>query len=167
MKIYSVIALAVVISSCGKDKKVAYTNDMEQSIGWVNHHTLKGEPNAHSGGYVSFTDSAQVYSLTLREKISVVKSSGASKIFASAWVNPRSLAAKGSLIVSVDANNKNYMWLTLSMDGIAKEPGKWAQLAFTGELKGDLPEEAMLSVFFWNTSKEDIMVDDLEVRLEK
>lgn len=169
MKKYLALAVVVMLVACKKEKKesMTYTNDAEQMLGWCNYHTLRGVANAHSGGHVSYTDSAQVYSLTLREKMSVIKKADAARIIASAWVNPETMAGKGSLILSVDGNNKNYFWKSFDSQLVVKQPGKWYNLTITETLPADLPDDALLSVFFWNTSKLPIMVDDIEVRLAK
>lgn len=161
------IVVAAALSSCKKKKDIlVFSNDGEQSIGWVNYHTLKADGAAHSGGHVSVTDTVHQYSLTFKEKLANVRKAGADKASVHVWVKPKGGSPKGCLIVSVDGADKNYTWQCLPVESIAKEAEKWTELAFKVKIPQEAPDDAHVSVYVWNTSKEELHVDDIEVRFE-
>lgn len=168
MKNYLLILLAAIaLSSCKKREPIVFTNDSEQSFGWINQRTFKDDPNAHSGGHVSSTDSVQQYSITLREKIANVRKQGATKVLVSTWVKFSDPSAKACLVVSFDHNGKNLGWQCMPAESVIKEAGKWIELTYTMKFPAGLPDDATVSVFVWNTSKVEVQVDDMEVRFEK
>jgi hypothetical protein len=161
------IAATALATSCKRKKEpIVFSNDADQTIGWVNYHTVKADANAHSGGYVSLTDTVNQYSLTLKQKLSDVTKTGADKASVHVWVKPMGASPKACLIVSVDAPDKNYMWQCLPVESIAKEANKWTEIAYKVKLPADAPENAHVSVYIWNTSKEQLLIDDMEVRFE-
>jgi hypothetical protein len=171
MKKYMLFAAASIILTAGCEKKkeepLSYSNDNEQSLGWVNQQTIRQVPKAHSGSSVSLMDSVQIYSITLRESLSKIKQWGAAKLMAKAWVNLSGPDSHGGLVISIDGNGKNYLWQSVPFESFAKTPGQWAEVIAKVKLDPKLPDDALLSVFGWNTSKTQIMVDDLQVSFEK
>jgi hypothetical protein len=162
--IFPGLLLAAFIAGCDKPREVVYSNDAEQAIGWINQHTLRHGQGAHSGGWVSHTDSAFPYSLTLREKWSDLRKAGVKKVSSKAWVKFVSMSAKGGLVVSVEDQGKALVWEMLPLDSIVKKEGEWTQVKLDIPLKSDLPPGSVISAYVWNTSKDTILIDDMEVR---
>lgn len=163
-RLFLPLIATVIICSCTKPKNLVYTNDAEQGLGWINQHTLKRVPDAHSGGWVSVTDTASVYSLTLREKLSEVRKVNASNVVVRAWIKFKSMAAKGGMVVAVEENGKALQWELLPLESIVKKAGEWTEVRYNVALKSDLPDGAVVSVYMWNTSREEMLLDDMEVR---
>lgn len=147
-----------------KPRELVYANDAEQYFGWSNQNTLKQVSGAHSGTSASVTDSSWVYSLTFREKVSELEKVNARKASVKAWVKFKSLAAKGGLVLSIDDNGKSLQWELLPLESVVKNEGVWKEVKLDVMLKKDIPPTAVVSVYMWNTSKEEIMLDDMQVK---
>lgn len=162
----TIIAFAFI--ACNDEpQRLVYTNDAEQSLGWINQNTLKASQDAHSGAWVSSTDSSLAYSLTLRQGLSEVNKIGANRITAKAWIKFMSMAGKGGLVISVDDNGKNLLWQMLPVESLIEKPGQWKMVKYEVTLPKDAPATAVVSTYFWNQGKDEIQVDDMEVYFDK
>ena len=76
----------------------------------------------------------------------------------------KSNQAKASTVISVDFNGKNVHW-----DGHpvkVTELNKWTLIDETFTLPENVELNNQLSAYVWNNSKEEILVDDLRIKLK-
>ena len=69
--------------------------------------------------------------------------------------------------MSIDLEGKNINWQGIPQEGKLKEINKWVKVNDTFEIPANIESKDVLSLFVWNTSKEEILVDDFEITVEK
>lgn len=149
-------------ASCSDKKQAIYENDAD-SREWINQQSIKNSPNAHSGSSVSVMDSTHSYSLGLCKTIENIGIGKLKEVHFSYWVFMKSDQAKASSVISVDFNGKNVHW-----DGhpVKAELNKWVLIDETYTLPEKIDLNNQLSVYVWNNSKEEILVDDIRIKLK-
>lgn len=159
------LAAITILTSCSEKKTIVYENDTEPHE-WIGQITVKDRPNAHSGKSVSVIDSLNPYSLGFRKNIKDISTEKIKKITYSYWILTKSNNIKVASVLSIDSEGKNINWQGHPQEGNLKEPNKWVKVSDTFEIPANAEGKDVLSLFVWNTSKEEILVDDFEVKVE-
>jgi len=142
-----------------------YFNNFESVKGWDPAMNLCTYP-VHSGGFSIRMDSIHTFGPTLRLKFEDISPTPVRKVKYSIWCYLKSHNSAGSMVVSVDGGGKqNILYDAKAFKEAATEPGKWV------ELKGEclLNKSGInspgngITIYPWNTSKEEIIVDDMRV----
>ena len=162
-KLFITVFSIALLTGCSKKKEAIYENDTDLHE-WINQQSIKNVPNAHSGGTACVIDSAHSYSLGLSKTIENVGIGKLKEVRFSYWIFMKDDKAKANSVLSIDFNGKNVHW-----DGHpvkVTEYNKWVLIdeTFTLPEKTDLNNQ--LSVYVWNISKEEILVDDLKIKLK-
>ncbi len=174
MKYISLAAIAILLISCKQEEvkteevkpllpKAIFTQSLEHEE-WGSMYTIRETDVAHTGRRVTVMDSSNIYSVGL---VKPVKSISAEKIDSVAftyWVYFKSPKASAKSVVSIDdASGKNIFWAGNIVNEKAKEFNKWVEVKDGFKLPANINPEHFIKLYLWNTSKEEIMIDDLNV----
>lgn len=160
-KLLILLASFTLLSSCAKKKSTTtYENDTDFTE-WINQHTVKDVPNPHSGSRSSVVDSANAFSLGFSKKLEKISNTKFKEVQFSYWVLYKSNQAKASTVISIDADGKNNYW-----DGrlvVVKDLNRWTEVREIFKIPESIALNNQLSLYVWNNSKEEFLVDDLKV----
>jgi len=161
-KLLSVIAIASIafLTGCSKKKQFIYENDTD-SHEWINQQYVKTVPNPHSGTTVSVIDSMHAYSLGLSKTIANISDQKLTQVKFIYWAFIKSDQAKASTVLSIDLNGKNNLWEGRSLKGATLNT--WTQIEETFAIPDKLDPSNVISLYIWNNSKEEILIDDLKI----
>lgn len=162
-KLFVTVFAIAFLTGCSEKKQAIYENDADGHE-WINQQSIKDVPNPHSGSAVSIIDSAHSFSVGLCKTIENIGIGKIKEVHFSYWVNMKSNQAKASTVISVDFNGKNVHW-----DGHpvkVTELNKWTLIDETFTLPENVELNNQLSAYVWNNSKEEILVDDLRIKLK-
>ena len=153
--------------SCSKENKsknpLYYANDFESTIGWVEHSTLTTGDNAHSGRTFAKTTPESPYSFGFHRFVKDLSTKRVKKAEFNAWVNPASAESKGNLVLAVDTAGTNIFWVGMDIKNFGATPGKWTQIKGKATLPMNLPKNADLKIYYWNTGTDAVLIDDFEI----
>lgn len=162
-KFLILVASITFFSGCAKKKpSIIYENDTDYKD-WINQQTVKNVPNAHSGFSSSVIDSAHIYSLGFSKTIEDITNEKVKEVEFSYWVYTKSEGAKASTVFSVDFNGNNVDW---SGRAVPLRKDTWAEVKEIYKLSEKAQLNNKLSVYVWNGSKEEILIDDLKIRFK-
>jgi len=169
--IYSSLILAgvlLIFNSCnssGKQQGLVYFNDFESAQGWLPGLLFCNFP-VHSGIMACKIDSSHPYGPTLRMKFDDISPRQIKKVKYSIWCYMKTKNTQGKLFVSVDGGGKqNILYEAKDMRDVVKEIGKWVELKGECSLNrnGFNNPANTINIYPWNTSKEEVVVDDMQV----
>jgi hypothetical protein len=161
-KLFVLIASISLLSSCAKKKPIIYENDTDFKE-WINQQTVKNVPNPHSGFSASVIDSAHNYSLGFSKPIENISNDKFKEVEVSYWVFAKSDQAKANTVFSVDFNGKNVDW---SGRAVPFRKDAWTEVKETYKISDKAQPNNQLSVYVWNTSKEELLIDDFKLRFK-
>ncbi len=161
-KLFTIIAVAsiAIFTSCSKKKQFIYENDTDFHE-WINQQSVKSSPIAHSGVSVSIIDSTHEYSLGLSKTIANISDQKLTQVKFIYWAFIKSDQAKASTVLSIDLNGKNNLWEGRSLKGATLNT--WTQIEETFAIPDKLDPSNVISLYIWNNSKEEILIDDLKI----
>lgn len=165
---------AIILSSCSGEQQTSefvFYNDLENVRGWAgaqnNEHTIiKGE--AHSGHYLSKTDTLYQYGFTYRIKLSEVSIEPVNKLKASTWVKIKDEKANADLVIALDSMGKSISWSSLPISEFVTKTDQWINV--TSEVQWPQltsSKDYVVSVFIWNRGRADVFADDCRVEFVK
>jgi hypothetical protein len=171
---YSILLVSVILLvSCSGEQSndFVFSNDLENVRGWAgaqnNEHTVrKGE--AHSGKYLSKTDSVYQYGFTYRIFLSQVSSDPINKLKASTWVKINDEKANADLVIALDSVGKSISWSSIPISEFVRKTDEWKNVTYEvqwPELKSS--KDYMVTVFIWNRGRADVFADDIRVEFLK
>ncbi len=162
-----IIAILSLFFSCAKENKTKdplyYSNDLENTIGWNDHASLTVGDDAHSGKVFSKTTAEFPYSYGFHRTLKDISEKRVKKAEFSAWVNTSTANSKGNLVLAIDTANNNIFWVGTDLKTLNVTPGKWFQVKGKATLPLNISKSADLKVYFWNTGKDAVLVDDFEI----
>lgn len=164
----AVIAIVYMLTSCAsspKQKGLVYINDFESMKGWVPTLNLTKFP-AHSGIFAAKLDSSHTFGPALKLKFEDVSPLSVRKVKFSMWVYRKSSSAEGKVVVAVDAGSHlNLLWEAKHIQELAPIAGKWSEIKGEFNLIKDNANSPanIINIYPWNTSKEEIDVDDIRI----
>lgn len=162
-KLFILIASTAFLAGCTKKNPIVYENDTD-FMEWINQQTIKNVPNAHSGFSASVVDSSHAYSLGFSKDLEKISATKLKEVQFSYWVLYKSEQTKASTVISIDFNGKNTLW-----DGrlvVVNGLNKWTQIIETFKIPDNIPLNNHLSLYVWNNSKEEFMIDDLKITVK-
>lgn len=161
-KFLILIASFALLTACTKKKQIVYENDTDYKD-WINQQTVKNVPNPHSGFSSSVTDSTHPYSLGFSKIIENIGADKFKEVEVTYWIYTKSDLAKAHTVFSVDFSGKNIDW-SGRLAPLKKEA--WIEVKEIYKLSGKAQPNNQLSVYVWNVSKEEVLIDDLKIRFK-
>jgi len=164
-------AIFFLYSCSGKSKKTGpldFSNDFEGQIGWVDipHGTLMFG-DAHSGKVLAKTTPENQYSFGFHRALKDLSSKRIKKAEISAWINLSSANSAGSLVLAIDSANTGLFWKGIASKDFTTTPGKWTEMKGSILIPSTVSRNGELKVYFWNSGKDPILVDDIDVSLKE
>ena len=147
------------LSSCMKKKEFIYEADCDYHE-WTNMYTVKTVPNPHSGVRVSCIDSTHEYSLGFSKTIANISDKKLKQVKLSYWVFITSDKAKATSVISIDFQGKNNYWDGRPVKGTLNT---WVQVEEIFKIPENTDSNNQLSLYVWNNSKEEILIDDINI----
>jgi hypothetical protein len=162
--------VAFILHSCDGDEdekidlKDRYHNDLESYDGWLNisgYYNLKsGE--GRSGNHCIVADPSS-YTMSFIKPLNGVGDKTVKKVTVSVWVKCLAAPANGSYVVSVEKGNETLKYFSFNLSQDEAVVNEWREVKGVAHLSGNLPEDALLKIYFWNKSKAaKILVDDFD-----
>lgn len=175
MNILKTLVALVFVSnliSCNKsdDAKITFENDLEKITYWNdgsnNVQTVIRHNEAHSGRFVSMTDSVYQYSFMMKSKIGNLCEKKILKVSASAWVKITNLDAKANFVLSVDSAGTVLKWDGKEITPNILKVNEWTELKheLIFEDKFNNPNY-IFAMYFWNTGKHEVLIDDFSLKI--
>ncbi len=171
---YSIIVVsAILFASCAKDKKneLEFYSDLENVKGWTggknNEETIiKGL--AHSGQYISKTDSIFQYGFGFRINLSDLVEQPVKKVKASIWVNVTDIRSDAGLVVALDSAGKNILWASKPIKDFVKKTDEWTEVISEVEFpQMKTSKDYSVTAYIWNTGKFPVLSDDIRIEFLK
>lgn len=164
---------AILFASCAKDKKneLEYFNDLENVKGWAggknNDETIvKG--TAHSGQYISKTDSVYQYGFGFNIKLSDLAEQPVKKVKASVWVNVPDIRSEAGLVIALDSAGKNILWTSKPIKDFVKKTDEWTEVVSEVQFpEMKTSKDYSVTTYIWNTGKFPVLADDSRVEFLK
>lgn len=161
------LSICLSFTQCTKKNKLDsyhYFQDFEAVKNWYPKTLTTNQILARSGTYSAYTDSSEPYSPTLTVKCAEFPKMP-KKIKASAWCYLSSDKCGGSFCFNLySPKNESKQWVDVNLKEAIQTVGKWTKVTIEKEIdEKALAPENSISVFVWNTQKERIFIDDVEV----
>lgn len=139
-----------------EDTNSEYAQKLDSAIFYSGKHSLK-------------TDSTYSFSPGIKETVSNHVYTDHFWIRASVYFysdDPESVK-NANLVVTVQKNDNpfKYRGINFQKQNIPFQPGKWQRIIFDYISPENMPEDAELKVYFWNSGTSDIWIDDLNVSM--
>jgi hypothetical protein len=161
------ISLTAFFFSCSSDEKkndgMTFTNDLDQMIGWGEHHTIiKG--NAHSGKYMTFVDTTMQYSFAFDLSFDQLPNKSVKKLNASVW--GKWMTGEVTLVACIVSNGKSIAWNGLKFNQVTPNPDEWAKIEVPLDIPASVPTDSKINVYMWSQNKGIGFCDDFEITFE-
>ncbi|WP_346855894.1 hypothetical protein [uncultured Draconibacterium sp.] len=155
----------VLLSKTGDSNNYVYCEDFEQTTvsGWPidtdrlkvnsldNTTTYLFNPNQEWGTTLNIPVDK---SLLMLKQITVVTD-----------LLPEEKSAIIPLVFSVDRNHKNIQYEASSINRFVKYPNQWARAVVVFDVKTDLQEGDIISIYFWNKEASRFQIDNIKLKL--
>jgi hypothetical protein len=165
-RIFYMLIISAVISSCGNDKNV-YVNDFDQLADWGYNSSMLKSGGAHSGIYYCGLDSNDNYSLTFSKSIKNLGVPNLSSIKISAWVRVRSIPSKAVLVVTIDSAKGPVKYMGIGLKDAVFNSNEWIEIKETfSDIPSGLNPDLKLKIYLNNACKENVDIDDVRFELE-
>ena len=159
------LSISCVFFSCSNENNAPnISNDFESLGHWAPNTSQLITGDAHSGKYSCMVDSNNIFSLSYKGTLKESYNKEVSKIEAGVWIKSKNSNAKGTLIITIeDTQGVKKYWKGFDTSTLVADT--WTYLhGETEDLSNSkLTESDQLFVFFNNTSKEQILIDDFEI----
>ncbi len=174
MKYLLIAATATLLFSCKQEEikieeakpllpKAMFTQSLEHEE-WGSMYTIKETDIAHTGKRVTVIDSSNIYSVGLVKPVKSISTDKFDSVVFTYWVYFKSPKAAAKSVVSIDdVTGKNIFWAGNIVNEKAKELNKWIEVKDGFKLPASINPEHFIKLYLWNTSKEEILIDDMNV----
>ncbi len=163
------IILMFILIACHQEVRneqaLIHKNDFESLLGWTDTDAgrlVKG--TAHSGIYSALTDSLHAYSIGFIRKMKDLSDQRIKKITMSAWVLTKSLDAKALLVISIESGGKPSFYRGINVIDSIQATDRWYPVRCDFSLPGDLSNENEIRIYLWNYGKDEVLVDDFDLK---
>lgn len=174
---FSILILTVIslVISCKEkpsessaESNNSFKNNFENALGW-NYNSKVLRVNGHSGSFVTYVDTVQVYSHAFISKLNEMTELLPKKITAKAWVLRKTENAGGQFVAEIANETTGISWVGVKLKEAVPQLNVWT------EIKIEIPLDSgevqninnTLKVYGWlDTSKEPVYFDDFEIVLE-
>jgi hypothetical protein len=85
----------------------------------------------------------------------------------SAWVNLSSPNSAGSLVLAIDSAGTNFFWKGIPTKDFVTTADKWVEMKGSILIPATVSRNGEMKVYFWNSGKDPILVDDMDVSLKE
>ncbi len=144
---------------------LVYFTDVDNLAGWYETPTII-KFKAHSGEFVCKIDTINSFGLTFKKRMSEISGKAIFKVDVSAWVYVNDLGAKGGFVCSLDSMlGKGFVYLNERFDEKIDKAKRWTKVKSEFFFPDSYDPDFIFAVYLWNTGKEDIFADDLEIRI--
>jgi hypothetical protein len=156
--------------SCAESPKkqggLYFTTDIDAMIGWSFHPTIYRTEKAHSGEYVSKTDTSNIYSVTfdipnsaVNQQYSIVR-----EVKATAWILMKSSKAKATFVTEVRKYDQMIHWSGIKVQDLCPAHDQWFKVEKILTLSKDLNgNDCHFRLYLVNDAKDDVYIDDITV----
>ena len=147
------------------DPKTVFANTFEPNDWAIEQlNTIQNVAISHSGKLVCVIDSVRTASLQIVKQIKDISQEKIDSVAFSYWVFLKTPTATAKTVLSVDElTGKNVLWIGNSINDKTKELNKWVKIQETFQLPKDMDTKNILKAYVWNTSKEQILLDDFVI----
>ncbi len=160
----------LIFASCSKNEPqtktpVATSYNGAEGDEWAGTYLIKISENAHSGKAVAFINSSDVFSLQYLKSLENISKTKIDSVVFSYWMFFRNEKASAKTVISIDKpdNTKNLLWVGNPVEQKVKEYNKWIYISETFKVPSGLDPKSIVKLYVLNTSKEEILLDDMKV----
>jgi hypothetical protein len=179
MRIIVLCLFAVLVSSCfnnsdANPNDVVIFNDFENIIGYYsvptnNSNTVVRSLDAHSGRFVSQTDSISNYSMIFKTQLAALTIKEVNIVEVTVKIKTIDALSAGTLVIAVDSAEKNYIWKGYEIKQVENhKPNEWFEMIVSVDVNEVVQlhnSNFSLTSYFLNTGKNIILVDDYKIKL--
>jgi len=159
------ISIFCILFSCSNENRTPnISNDFESLGHWAPNTTQLVTGDAHTGKYSCMVDSNNIYSLTYKGTLKESFNKAISKIEAGVWIKSKNANAKGTLVITIeDTQGVKKYWKGFDTTTLAGDTWTYLHGETEDLSNSNLTASDQLFIFFNNTSKEEILIDDFEI----
>ena len=158
----------LVLNSCTKQTissdPLHYTCDLEMIADWTGQVTLIRK-KGHTGDYVSRMDTINPYSISFKKKLGEISEKPVLRAEVSGWLYCNDISASGAIVCAVDSlPGQPSVYMTEAFNDKIDKAKKWTRISSVFYFPKTTSADFLFSAYFWNTGKQEIFLDDMEVR---
>jgi hypothetical protein len=146
----------------------AYFCNLEDSLIsdiWIGQQTIESGL-AHSGYFISVTDSLNTYGLGMEMNFPEVKRGLNTMVTVEGWVKSSAAFPKAAFVVTITEEGNELFWESIRLDTI-KTANVWNKFLATYKIPASVTRSAIFKCFLWNIQQKDtVAIDDLKVEFE-
>ena len=142
-----------------------WENDFEKPLqAWTSKYITKPATGAHSGKYVTLTDSFTRYSDGLKFAVPTEWCNREDLALKVSYWKKEDMGSESSLVTTIQGND-TYFWDGKNSKALLGTKNEWDHVQVNIHLaKIQLPTDTV-SVFLWNSGKKKLLLDDIKVEL--
>ena len=134
---------------------------------WIGQHSIDSGL-AHSGYFVSVTDSVNPYGLGMEMPFPDEKKGINTFITVEGWVKSNVPFPNARYVVIINDRGHELLWEGIRLDTIVRTADIWYSFTATFKIPASVTENAVFKCFLWNVNQQHtIIIDDLKVQFEK
>jgi hypothetical protein len=141
--------------------KKTFFNDMEKDNGWINAGTMSPQ-KYFSGSRSSCVNAESPYSAGILEKLKPLVSSGNAIIQVSAQVFCEANLSRASLVFDIGTSGKSICYVPFYLSSYER-PGRWTTIETATYLPVQIPDDAVVKIYFYNPEKGIMYIDDMKI----
>jgi hypothetical protein len=151
-------------SNYSKHKNIELSNSLESIKGWDTGMKII-EAEGHSGRFVTYADSSQVYNYGFHLPLKDITPQHIYHINAKVWAKCTSLSSNSNLVISLQDGDKKVAYINTKVEDTADKTGEWFAVTASIDLPPSAIPENELYVFVMNESKDRVFFDDMEIEI--
>lgn len=165
----SFILIYLVILQLLSTHAQTYFCNLEDSIVsniWIGQQSIDSG-HAHSGHFLSVTDSVTPYGLGVEMNFPEEKQGVNAWVTLEGWVKSNTPFPQAAFVITITDEGKELLWESIRIDTIIKTANKWYNFNGQVNVPASVTKEAIFKCFLWNIQQKDtVAIDDLKVRYE-
>mgnify|MGYP001362504703 CR=1 FL=1 len=132
---------------------------------WIGQQTIDSGL-AHSGYFISVTDSLNPYGLGMEMNFPEVKRGLNTMVTVEGWVKSSAAFPKAAFVVTITEEGNELFWESIRLDTV-RTANVWSAFSATYKVPASVTKEAVFKCFLWNIQQKDtVAIDDLKVEFE-
>jgi hypothetical protein len=133
---------------------------------WIGQHSIDSGL-AHSGYFISVTDSVNPYGLGMEMNFPEEKRGKNTMVTVEGWVISPTSFPNANYVVTVTEYGQALFWEGIRIDTIIKTANAWYSFKGTFKIPASVTKEAVFKCFLWNIDqKDEVAIDDLKIQFE-
>lgn len=163
--------ILLLVGACSKALKYDnynYHQSFEELKGWFNvPPTITSEIIPHSGVYSAYTNELQPFSPTLSLRFNEIEVNKPKRVKVAVWYYSTDITNVGTLCFEIkNESGETKLWKVKSIAESNAKPFIWTLVDFSVSFTNEVfSPNNQIRVFFWNTGKGKIYVDDFTVEV--